>query len=234
MSAVPLDGDAPWAKGSFLGRIAPADRQELLALGVTRTVSSGRRLFVEGARDTHVEVLRRGFAKVTATVDGSDRLLAIRLPGDLVGEFAAITGQARSATVAACGDVVSTVIRQVDFLRLLDRRSAVAAQVTAVVGERLRSANERRAEFTYPVHVRLARVLAEIAASCGRIADDEIVIGVALSHTELATLVGAATDTTQRALRTLRAERLIRTGYRRITVLDLAGLRALAAHADRR
>ncbi|MEU1684777.1 Crp/Fnr family transcriptional regulator [Micromonospora sp. NPDC005707] len=234
MSAAALDGDEAWAEGSFLDRIAPADRQELLTLGITRKVSSGRRLVTEGARDTHVEVLRRGFAKITAAVNGADRLLAIRLPGDLVGEFGAITGQGRSATVTACGDVVSTVIRQVDFLRLLDRRPAVAAQVTAVVGERLRCANERRAEFAaYPVHIRLARVLAEIAASCGRITNDELVIGVTLNHAELATLVGAATDTTQRALRALRAHRLIRTGYRQIAVLDLAGLRALAAQGDR-
>ncbi|MEH0932266.1 Crp/Fnr family transcriptional regulator [Micromonospora sp. CPCC 205558] len=235
MAAAPLDVDAVWAEGSFLDRIAPADRTELLALGVTRTVSPGRRLLTEGARDTHVEVIRRGFVKITTSTDGADRLLAIRLPGDLVGEFAAISGQGRSATVTTCGVVVCTVIRQVDFLRFLDRRPAVAAQVTATVGQRLRWANERRAEFAaFPVHVRLARVLAEIAASCGWTNNDELVIGVELNHAELATLVGAATDTTQRALRTLRAKRLIRTGYRRIAVLDLAGLRAIAAHSELR
>ncbi len=229
MSAVPPDGEVARAAGSFLDRVPPAVRRELLALGVTRTVSSGRRLLTERARDTHVEVIRHGFVKVTTTADGTERLLAIRLPGDLVGEFAAVTGQGRSATVTACGGVVSTAIRQVDFLDFLSRHSAVAAQVTATVGERLRWANERRADFAaYPVHVRLARALAEIAVNCGRKDGDELVIEVELNHAELATLIGAATDTTQRALRTLRADRLIRTGYRRIVVLDLAGLQALA------
>ncbi|MFF3868936.1 Crp/Fnr family transcriptional regulator [Micromonospora sp. NPDC001898] len=230
MSAAPPDDDAAWSAGSFMDQVASTTRRELLALGVTRTVSAGRRLLTEGARDTHVEVIRRGFVKVTAAVDGTERLLAIRLPGDLVGELAAITGHGRTATATACGDVVSTVIRQADFLAYLGCHPTVAAQVTATVGERLRWANTRRVDFAaYPVHVRLARVLADIAAHCGRADDDELVIGVELSHTELATLVGAATDTTQRALRTLRAKRLIRTGYRRIAVLDLTGLRALAA-----
>ncbi|WP_433348782.1 Crp/Fnr family transcriptional regulator [Micromonospora sp. CA-111912] len=230
MSAAPPDDDAAWSAGSFMDQVASATRRELLALGITRTVSAGRRLLTEGARDTHVEVIRRGFVKVTAAVDGTERLLAIRLPGDLVGELAAITGHGRTATATACGDVVSTVIRQADFLAYLGGHPTVAAQVTATVGERLRWANTRRVDFAaYPVHVRLARVLADIAAHCGRTDDDELVIGVELSHTELATLVGAATDTTQRALRTLRAKRLIRTGYRRIAVLDLTALRALAA-----
>jgi CRP-like cAMP-binding protein len=229
MSAAPPE-DAAWSTGSFMDRIASTTRRELLALGVTRTVSAGRRLLTEGALDTHVEVIRRGFVKVTATVDGAETLLAIRLPGDLVGEFAAVTGQGRTATVTACGDVVSTVIRQADFLAYLGGHPTVAAQVTATVGERLRWANTRRADFAaYPVHVRLARVLADIATHCGRADDDELVIGVDLSQAELATLVGAAADTTQRALRTLRARKLIRTGYRRIAVLDLPGLQALAS-----
>ncbi|MEV5689702.1 Crp/Fnr family transcriptional regulator [Micromonospora globbae] len=233
MPAVPQDGDVACAAGSFLERLPHAARRELLALGVTRTVSAGRRLLTERARDTHVEVIRQGFVKVTTAADGTERLLAIRLPGDLVGEFAAITGQGRSATVTACGDVVSTAIRQVDFLDFISRHSAIAAQVAATVGERLRWANERRADFAaHPVRVRLARMLAEIAVNCGRREGDELVIEVELSHTELATLIGAATDTTQRALRTLRADHLIRTGYRRIVVLDLAGLQAVTTVED--
>lgn len=219
---------SPWSAGSFLDRISAEARRDLLNAGVTRRLSSGRRLFIEGAHDTHVEIIRQGFVKITTIAGGADRLLAIRLPGDLIGEYAAVTGQRRSATVTACGDVVSTTIRQADFRQFLGRHPETAAEVAAIVGERLRWANERRADFSaYPVHVRLARVLADIAASCGRVGEDGLVIGVELSHIELATLVGAAADTVQRALRTLRASRLIRTGYRRITVLDLTGLRRL-------
>lgn len=219
---------AYWSVGSFLDRISPRARQDLLALGVTRPLSSGRRLFTEGGRDTHIEVIQQGFVKVTTATGGADRLLAIRLPGDLVGEFAAVTGRHRSATVTACGDIVSTIVKQADFRQFLNRYPDAAAEVTATVGERLRWANARRADFTaYPVHVRLARVLADIVVSCGQADDGGLVIGVELSQTELAALVGAAPDTVQRALRLLRAAGLIRTGYRKITVLDLTGLRGL-------
>ena len=171
--------------------------------------------------------------KVTTDVGGVPRLLAIRLPGDIVGEFAAITGNGRSATVTTCGEVVSTVIRQADFLRFVGEHPTVANELTATVGRRLRWANERRSEFAaYPVHVRLAHVLGEIAASCGEAVRDGVLIGVELSQTELATLVGAAEDTVQKALRLLRDRGLVRTGYRRITVVDHVALRALAEGAD--
>lgn len=219
--------------GSFLALLAAAEREALLALGTTRQLPGGRRLMVEGRRDDHVEVIRQGYVKVAATVSGVPRLLAIRLPGDLVGELAAFTGIGRSATVTTCGTVVATMIRRPDFMYFVDRHPHVAAQVTATVGRRLRWANERRSEFSaFPVPVRLARILLEVATSCGERTGDGVLIGVELSQTELATLVGAQEDTVQRALRMLRGRRLIRTGYRRITVLDEAGLRTLVEQAE--
>lgn len=208
--------------GSFLARITLAERRALLALGTTRSLPGGRHLIVEGRDDTQVEVIRRGYVKVTATIAGTPALLAIRLPGDLVGELAGFTGDGRSATVTTCGPVVSTVIQRADFTHFVDRNPNVAAQVTATVSGKLRQANERRSEFSaFPVPVRLARVLLEIAASA-----------VELSQSELAAYVGAREDTVQRALRLLRTRGFIRTGYKRVAVLDEPGLRAFIAAAE--
>ncbi|GAA4588326.1 CRP-like cAMP-binding protein [Actinoplanes octamycinicus] len=226
-------GEPAWAPGSFLDLISAAERDELFALGATRRLPAGRTLLAEGHRDTQVELLREGQVKVTRQVGGVPRLLAIRLPGDIVGEFAAFTGSERTATVTTCGDVVSTVIRQRDFMDFVGKHPNVAVQVAATIGRRLRWANERRTEFSaFPAHVRLARVLLEIATSCGEAVDDGVRITVDLSQTELAYLIGAREDTVQRALRQLRADRLLRTGYRRIVVLDEDGLRDLVEHAE--
>ncbi|GIE85424.1 Crp/Fnr family transcriptional regulator [Actinoplanes regularis] len=225
--------DPVWAPGSFLSLIGDDEREQLLALGTTRRLPPGRQMLVEGRLDAHVEVIRQGHVKVSTSVGGMPQLLAIRLPGDLVGELAAFNGGGRSATVTTCGEVVSTVIHQMEFLDFIGHNPNVAAQVTVTVGRRLRWANERRSEFSaFPVHVRLARVLSEIAASCGEAIGDGLLIGVELSQTELATLVGAREDTVQRGLRTLRRLALLRTGYKRIVVLDVAGLRALADEAE--
>lgn len=222
-----------WAPGSLLTQLGVAERDDLLGLGVTRRVPGGRRLLSEGYRDTQVEVIREGHVKITTAVGGVARLQAIRLPGDLVGEYAAFTNNGRTATVTACGEVVATVIQQADFLNFVSRRPHVAALITANVGRRLRWANERRADFVaFPVNVRLGRVLLEIATSCGEAVRDGLLIRVELSQTELAQLIGAQEDSVQRALRLLRRQGLVRTGYRRITVLDAPGLRELTEHAE--
>lgn len=214
---------------TFLFMITPEERDRMLALGVTRQLPPGRRILTEGRLDTHVEIIRQGYVKVTASVGGVPRLMAILLPGDLVGEMGALTGSPRSATVTAVGEVVSTVIRQADFLQFLGRNPHVAAQITATVAGRLRWSNERRSDVSaFPVYVRLARVLSDIAVSTGEAIDDGLLINVDLSQFELAALIGASPETVQRALRTLRARGLLRTGYRRIVVMDEAGLRRLA------
>jgi CRP/FNR family cyclic AMP-dependent transcriptional regulator len=222
-------GQPRWAPGSFMERLTPEERDEVLGAGVTRSVSAGRQLLVEGRQETHVEIIRAGYVKVTTEVGGASRLLAVRLPGDIVGEFAAVTSNGRSATVTAGDGVVATVIRQHEFLRFLERRPHAAQQVMATVGERLRWANARRSEFSaFPVHVRLARVLGDIAAVCGAATEGGVMIQVPLTQAELATLIGAAPDSVQRASRQLRELGHIDTGYRRIVVRDPAELQALA------
>ncbi len=230
-----MNGSGPptWAAGSFLARLSPEERDKLLTLGTTRLLAASKRIMVEGDQDRHVEIIRQGYVKVTTQVGGASRLLAIRLPGDIVGELAAVTDSSRIATVTTCGEVVSTVIRQADFLNFLGTHPHTANQVTGTVGRRLRWANERRSEFSaYSAQVRLAHVLSDIAAACAEKVRDGLRIEVDLSQTELADLVGAAEDTVQKALRALRRRGLVRTGYRQITVLDEPALRALADEED--
>ncbi|GIF05191.1 Crp/Fnr family transcriptional regulator [Actinoplanes siamensis] len=217
-----------WSGGSFLDRLAEPVREELLRLGATRTLPPGKRIFRQGGTDDHVEVIRRGFVKVTVADGHPERLVAVRLPGDIVGEFAAISGADRSATVTACGEVVSTVVSGREFRAFLARRPEAAAELTVEVGKRLRWSNVRRADFTtHPVDVRLARVLADLAEWAGVPArGGGVLIGVELSQPELAELIGAAEDSVQKALRTLRTAGLVRTGYRRVSVLDIERLRS--------
>jgi CRP/FNR family transcriptional regulator, cyclic AMP receptor protein len=229
MNVAPTRRRPEFAAGSLLDRLSPASRNELLSLGTTRPVASGRRLFHEGDRDGHVELLRRGFVKVTSVADGRETLLAIRTPGNVLGEFGAVSGQPRSATVTACEFVVSSRIDRAAFERFLRRHPDAALQVTAMVGLRLLWSSRRTIEFAaYSAAVRLARVLVEIADDCGEPTEHGVSISLELSQSELATMIGTADITVQKAIRALRDDGLIRTGYRQITVYDLDRLRTLA------
>jgi len=222
-----------WAPGSFLARLPAEQCAGLLSLGVVRQFEAGRRLLREGDLSTHVELVLRGFVKITNVVDGTEVLMAIRMPGDLLGELAALTGNPRIATATACGRVVSSVLTGAEFHRFMRRYPDAALNMAAAMGDRLQWSNERRSDFAaYPAEVRLARLLVEIARKCGRRTEEGISIGIALSQPELATMVGVSEATVQKAFKELRGNGVLRTGYRWISVLDLPALRAYGAGAD--
>ncbi|WP_413753261.1 Crp/Fnr family transcriptional regulator [Streptomyces sp. R-74717] len=230
---VPIGSDE-WPARSLLGVLSPPARQSLLDLGTEVRFDEGAVLLREGMDDQHVLLLLSGFAKVTATVEnGETSLLAVRAAGDTVGEMAAMSGAARSATVTACGPLTARVSKAGVLRELLLSRPEVSIALTAMVADRLRWANRRRLDFRgYPAKVRLARLLVELAESYGSSRADGVVIGCRLTQPELATMVGAAETTIHKVLRDLRDEDLLETGYRSTTIRDLPELERLVDLSD--
>ncbi len=212
-----------------MARLDAEARADLLGIGVPRRMSPGEILILQGSEESHLVLLRRGLAKVTASLpNGRTTLLAIRFGGDLVGEMSALDGKPRSATVTACGTALVNVIPLEQFKLFLRRHPDAALELVAMVADRLRWSNHRRTEFTYPARVRVARILAELAHTHGRRTRDGIVVDVHLTQQELATACGTAGTTVEKILRELRADGLVDTDYRRITVRDLPGLYAVS------
>jgi CRP/FNR family transcriptional regulator, cyclic AMP receptor protein len=219
-----------WTPGTFLGSLPSAVAAELVVESVRKRFDSGRILIREGGTDTHVALLVSGFVKVTTAVEGYETLLGIRLPGEVVGEIGALTGEPRNATVTACGRVTAGLLSQARFEAFLSRRPDAARLVAAAVARQLRWANRRRSDFAaFPAHIRLARLLSEIAEVCGReLPDGTVELAVPLSQPELAAMIAIAQATVQKAVHDLRDAGLITTGYRRLVLLDPVRLAKLA------
>lgn len=187
-------------------------------------------LIREGDDTTFVLILLDGVVKATGlTRDGRDALLAIRIGGDLVGEFAAVDGRPRSATVTTGGAVLARVAKQADFLDCIQRDPQIAHAVNRSIVTKLRVANARRVDFSgCDVPTRLARVLHEVAVTYGDRTGNRVVIRWPLTQPELATLAGAAEPTVHKVLRHLRQDGVVSTGYRSIMILNLARLNRIA------
>lgn len=217
----------PWCPGSLLAELPESSRQRLLALGVKRQYAGPSRILIrEGEIGGLVYLLLAGFVKITGATEDGSSLLAVRVGGDIVGELGALDDRPRVATVTTAGPVIARVIAQADFLALLSRDAVLSLALTRGVSDKLRSATSRRIEFTgCDVATRLARVLLDLAERYGEPTVAGYRIGCLLNQTELATLAGTAEPTVHRSLRQLKADGVVSTGYRAVTVLDMDALR---------
>jgi CRP-like cAMP-binding protein len=220
-----------WPAGSLLGILPDTARDRLLRRGaLVRYPGPSKVLFREGDTSRFVVVILRGVVKVTGSVlDGPDALLAIRMGGDAVGEFAAVDHLPRSATVTTCGTVVARVIKADDFVDCLLRDPDISHAVSKSIVAKMRVASARRIDFSgSDVPTRVSRVLLQLVLSYGSADGNQAVLKSPLTQSELASLAVASTPAVHRVLRDLRERGIVSTGYRTIAVLDLDRLRKVA------
>lgn len=232
-----MQGSNPNRHTSFLDTLSPDARAAFSGLGIEHHYAVGDVLIHEGEHDQELIFLHQGLVKVSARLD-RDRvsLVDIRIAGDFVGEGAAMGVGPRSATVIACGDVVAAVVPRHELKTLLLAYPEIALSLIEMVCGRLRRSDRLRLELGgYPVPVRLARVLVELAESYGRPAEtfrgpnwNKVCIEVSLAQAEFASLTASTTDTIHKALAHLRKRKIITTGDRRTSVEDMTRLRMAA------
>jgi CRP-like cAMP-binding protein len=215
-----------WPKVSYLGSLSPSTREHLLQLGHPRTYEPGENLVLQGDPGGVVFLLMSGRVNVIANVEnGAESLLAIRHPGDVLGEMAVFGGMPRTATVRARIPVTTIVVSGEAFKRFVGTHPDANVALTATSAERLRQANIYRADAAgYEVEQRLARTLLYQAQRFATKADGYWAVD--LFQVELAMLIGAKEGTVQKAFRDLKD--LVASRRGRVLIYDVAKLAHLA------
>src|SRR5271170_939076 len=97
---------------SFWGALNEAERRAFTTVASEHTFPRGTRIIEEGGQSGQVMVIRHGWMRVCVREDSvrpSERTVARRGPGQLIGERAALGKTVRSASVIADETVVSLV-----------------------------------------------------------------------------------------------------------------------------
>lgn len=220
-----------WPPATYLGQLSPDARRLLFAAGTRATYGRDEVLFHEGDPASYLLLILSGLVKVSAASEtGQVTLLAIRGPGDVIGELSAADhAPHRSATVAAAVDLETCVVRHQDFVRLTQREPDLMVTMLHVISDKLRTASRARvAVHTYTVRVRLARILLELAHSYGRPGPEGTLIDLPLNQVELAYLVSASSVSVARCLSVFRNAGMIHSGYRQLWIQDMEALSAVA------
>jgi CRP/FNR family cyclic AMP-dependent transcriptional regulator len=218
----------------FLARLEKVDRVALLAVGRPLRYRARTILMHQAEPSSHVLLVLHGWTKVTATAaNGYEALLALRGPGDILGEGAALSGRHRSATVTALEPVEAVVIDQGHFTSFLAENPQVMLRLLSLTTDRQRSTDRRRLQWAaLTVRERLAVLLLERVRTPGSRTDEGIELTIGLSQHEFAGSVGSSREAVARMLKELRARKVVATRRRRIVVLRPDVLRRIVGEGS--
>lgn len=209
----------------LLDGIPPGDVRALIASSRRRTFARGEVVFHRGdpADALHLVVKGRFEARVT-TARGEEVALGVRGPGDAFGELAPLTGEERSATVAALEPGETLCVRWGELRRLAAQRPALGEVLVRLLAQQVRRLSELLVEaYTVDADARTARRLLELVREYGDV--------VPLTQEQLAGLAGTSRATVNRVLRQLERAGVLSLSRGRTAVVDRE---ALARAAGRR
>jgi CRP/FNR family cyclic AMP-dependent transcriptional regulator len=214
----------------FGAELTEQEWADLARHGRPRRLPAGTPLFLEGTRSDTVVVVISGRVKAFSSAeDGAEVILAVRGPGALLGELAAIDGQPHSASVMSLETVEVLTVGFREFTAFLQDHPRTMWLLLCNLTDRLRDADRKRLEFgAYHTLNRVARRLVELVDRFGEPTESGIKIALPFTQDELASWVGASREAVAKALRTLRACGYLRTQRRTYTVVDIEGLRRRA------
>ncbi|WNE98159.1 Crp/Fnr family transcriptional regulator [Streptomyces luomodiensis] len=214
----------------FLARLEREERSALLALGRVLDFSPRAPIIHQNEPSSHILLILHGWTKVTASApNGYEALLALRGPGDIIGESSALTGRPRAATVTALEPVEAVAVEHDRFRLFLEHSPDASLTLLTLTSDRMRAADRRRLDFaSLTVRERFAVLLLELARSHGRRTAQGIELAVPLSKQELAGSIGASREMVQRLLKELRERQVVVTGRKALVILRPDILRRVA------
>lgn len=201
---------------------------ETLSTIVTRKEFGKREtLFHQGDPGEEFMILTEGSVKVELmNSEGKELTLTILTPYQFLGELALLDDVPRSATVVSMEQSVLLSINKRDFARLLEAYPRMSIPMLRQLTRRVRVLTDDIASMAFlDSYSRVTRKILNLAEEMGEdTPDGNILIDRALTHQQLANLVGTTRETVTKILNEMKDNGLLSIRRHRITVLDRDGL----------
>jgi len=173
-------------------------------------VPPGAVLFVEGQAPRGMYVVCRGRVKLSTTSrDGKTLILRIAEPGEVLGLHATVSGKPYELTAEALQASQLNFVKRDDFLHFLEQHGDACLRAAQHLSQNCQSAYEmiRSLGLSHSVTEKMARLLLEWSEQ-GENTKDGVRIKIALTHEEIAQLVGTSRETVTRVLSDFRKQQI--------------------------
>jgi CRP/FNR family transcriptional regulator len=162
----------------------------------------GAVLFVEGQSPRGVYVICSGRVKLTTTSkDGKTLILRIAQAGEVLGLHGTVSGRPYELTAETLQPCQMDFVKRDDFLKFLQSHADACLHAAQHLSHDCQSAYDmiRSLGLSHSVSEKLARLLLEWAHG-GEETKEGIRIKIALTHEEIAQLIGTSRETVTRVL----------------------------------
>lgn len=211
----------------WLSELSTKEREALQKQSVGREYRRGEVIFTPVPHPRAVYLLERGLVRIyRISQSGAETTFGYVRPGEIFGEVAAFSLKPRESFAEASRNSFVWRLQRAAIRAILAAHPGIVLAVTTQVGARLKRIEKRVEHLVFrPVPSRVAEILLELAEDFGRREPHGILIDLAFSQEELATLIGASRQSVNASLRAFERAGLIRRDGRRFVLLEVDMLR---------
>src|SRR5271167_1114214 len=191
----------------------------------------GALLFVEGQAPRGIFVLCKGRVKLSiSSSDGKTLILKMAEPGEVLGLSANVSGTAYELTAETVDECQVNFVKREDFQRLLREHGDACLHVAEQLSDKYHAAcREIRAiGLPHSTAEKLAKLLLEWSGRNGEAAKAEPRIKLALTHEEMAQMIGTSRETVTRLFGDLKKRKIVQAKGPTLLIRNATALKALA------
>jgi CRP/FNR family transcriptional regulator len=190
----------------------------------------GAVLFVEGQSPRGIFVLCKGRAKLSVgSSDGKTLILKIAEAGEVLGLSATVSGKPYELTAETLDPCQVNFVKREDFLRFLKEHSEACFRVAEQLSDKYNTACReiRSLGLSHSAGEKLAKLLLEWT---GGPPEDhkEARLKMALTHEEIAQMIGTSRETVTRLFAELKKRQIIQLKGSTLLIRNKSALRSLA------
>lgn len=192
----------------------------------SKTFASNSLIYLPSDQSDSVLLLVSGRVKIFhLTSEGKQALLAFIDPGELFGELAVVGASQREEFAETMEASSVVLIPRAEIQRLMEEHPGVSLGVTKLMGLRRRRVERRLKSLLFRSNrERLVHLLLELAEKYGRRTSEGVLIGIKLSHQDLASVIGSTRETVTVLLGELQSEGNLTIKRRQIVLKKLERL----------
>jgi CRP/FNR family transcriptional regulator, cyclic AMP receptor protein len=211
--------------------LSPRAATSLGAIRRTSSYPAGAILFMEGEQARGVHIVCQGRVKLlTTNSDGKTLIFKIAKPGEILGLHAALSGTPHEIAAETLQPSQLAYVSREDFLKFIRENGDACLQVAQHLGRDCHSAYEviRSIGLSNSVEEKLARFLLDWSSG-GQATNVGVKVKLALTHEEIAQLIGCSRESVSRSFSDFKRKHLVEVNGATLLVQNKEALATLAA-----